>query len=83
MSRSVPVPLAIVRLTPLLSVICPPPSTTVWSTDTAAVTVTVCPVRIMIAPLAEVGVAAGGTHVLLLSTCHVPTAFQLPLPAER
>jgi len=82
--RSVPVPSAMVKVTPLLTLIVPPLSTVNWSASTLAVTVTVCGLRTVMVLLADVGVEVAGVKVVPSNdSSHVEFAFQLPDAALR
>ena len=73
---SFPGPSEIVRLAVCVSV--PPASTTVWSVVTPLLTVTVCPVKIVIIPSALDGEVAVATKLAPLCRSHVDAALQLP-----
>jgi hypothetical protein len=66
-----------------LTVTWPPESMVVWSMVTGAVTVTVWGLRIVMTPLALVGVATAGTQLTPSNLSQVDVAFQLPLAADR
>jgi len=63
--RSVPVPLAMVKVWPVFTVICPPELTTSWSAVTDAATVTVWVLRTVMVLAAVVGVRVASNQVVL------------------
>jgi len=82
--RSVPVPLAIVKVVPLLTVTCPPASIVIWSAVIDSEIVTVLPLWIWTVLLAEVGqqLAAAQLAPPLLEMPHVVLSVQLPVAAD-
>ena len=79
-------PLLITHAVPPVVVVTVPPASMVTSSRfTVAVTVTTWPFRMLMAPLALVGVAVAFTHVFPPSvlSSHVARAFQFPLALLR
>ena len=84
LKKAMPVARLMVKVTPLFIVIWPPDSTITSSTVTAAVTVTVWPSRIVMAPCTLVGVTVADSQVEPSSEhSNVDVLFQLPDAAER